>query len=78
VVKLYASGGSKSHQKLQFREIRLDNHARIAMHTPRDLEAFTISKQIELERWGWVQSLHLFVFSQNLFYLLHFHASGDS
>jgi hypothetical protein len=40
-----------------------------------DLETATISKQIELERWGWAQTLHLFVFSQNIFYLVHFHAS---
>jgi hypothetical protein len=41
-------------------------------------ETATISKRIKLERWGWAKSLHLFVFSQNLFYLVHFHASGDS
>jgi hypothetical protein len=39
------------------------------------LEKATISKQIELEYWGWAQSLHIFVFSQNLFYL---YTSGDS
>jgi hypothetical protein len=30
------------------------------------------SKRIELERWVWAQSLYLNVFSQNLFYLVHF------
>jgi hypothetical protein len=42
-----------------------------------NFETATISKQIELERWGWAKSLNLFVFSQNFFYLVHFHASGD-
>jgi hypothetical protein len=64
------------HEKLLIREMRQDNHSQIVMHT--HLETATISKRIELERWGWAQSLHLFVFSQNLFYLDHFHASGDS
>jgi hypothetical protein len=41
-------------------------------------ETATISKRIELECWEWAKYLHLFVFSQNLFYLVHFHASGDS
>jgi hypothetical protein len=57
--------------------MRLDNHAQIAMLYPH-LETSTISKRIELEHWGRAQSLHLFVFSQNLFYLVHFHASVDS
>jgi hypothetical protein len=41
-------------------------------------ETATLSKRIELERWGWAKSLYLFVFFQNLFYLVHFHTSGDS
>jgi hypothetical protein len=41
-------------------------------------ETATISKQIELEMWGCAKSLYLFVFARNLFYLVHFHTSGDS
>jgi hypothetical protein len=42
------------------------------------LEAVTISKQIQLEGWDWAQPLYLFEFFQNLFYLVHFHATEDS
>ena len=42
------------------------------------LEAVTISKQIQLEGWDWAQPLHLFEFFQNLSYLVHFYATGDS
>jgi hypothetical protein len=42
------------------------------------LEAVTISKQIELEGWGWAQPLHLFYFFQNLPYLVYLYATGDS
>jgi hypothetical protein len=42
------------------------------------LEAVTIFKRIELEGWGLAQPVHLFEFFQNLSYLLHLYAAGDS
>jgi hypothetical protein len=42
------------------------------------LEAVAISKQIELDGWEWAQPLHLFEFFQNLPYLVHLYATGDS
>ena len=42
------------------------------------LEAVTISKRIELEGWGLAQPLYLFKFFQNLPYLVHLYATGDS
>ena len=42
------------------------------------LEAVAVSKQIELEGWGLAQPLHLFEFFQNLPYLVHLYATGDS
>jgi hypothetical protein len=42
------------------------------------LEVVAISKQIELEGWGLAQPLHIFEFFQNLPYLVHLYATGDS
>jgi hypothetical protein len=41
-------------------------------------EAVAVSKQIELEGWGLAQPLHPFEFFQNLPYLVHLYATGDS
>jgi hypothetical protein len=42
------------------------------------LEAVTVSEQIKLEGWGLAQPLHLFKFFQNLPYLVHLYATGES
>jgi hypothetical protein len=42
------------------------------------LEAVAVAKRIRLEVWGLAQPLHLSVFFQNLPYLVHLYATGDS
>jgi hypothetical protein len=43
-----------------------------------NLEAVTISKQIELEGWRLAQPIYVFGFFQNLLHLVHFYATEDS
>jgi hypothetical protein len=60
----------------QYREVNKGSRCASPITTVYpQFETATISKQIELERWGWAKSLHLFVFFHNLFYLVHLHAS---
>jgi hypothetical protein len=79
LVILYATIDSQSQRKSPNRE-GVDK----ILHRPERLrcipylEAVTISKQIELEDWGLAQPLHLFKFFQNLPYLVHLYAAGDS
>jgi hypothetical protein len=74
----YATEDSQLRWKLPNREVRRENLAKIRATWMHTHEAVSIFQQIELEGWGWAQSLCFFPFFHNIFYLVHFYATEDS